>query len=179
MFLVNHRSALPSLQESTLQFFHPGHLIFLSAKLSPGGHAPQLCVLCGALSRVIPITPERTKPVQKLLADRTIEKRKRNAREWKRNASNAARSKIIIPDVMTFQKSQRIRSQVRSETTQQPPIIGDACACCSPGAHRKWCPCFRIKAKEHVMCGKGQGSKPGDSCYKWSNNYVAAAGFKL
>lgn len=71
-------------------------------------------------------------------------------------------------------------AQVWSEIMQQHRWLlrDDMCTAVLPVHDRKWHPSFHIKANEHVMCGKGQASKPGDRCYMWTNNYVAATGNK-
>lgn len=48
-----------------------------------------------------------------------------------------------------------------------------------PVHNPKWHPCFHIKDNRTCYAwGKGQGFKPQDRYYKWSNNYIAAAGIK-
>lgn len=85
-------SSLP-YKSMLCNFSHPEHRVFLSAKF--GGHTTWFCVLFGALSRVIPMTPERTKQAQKLLGHQNI--KKNIAQEWKRKVSMQWEAGLLFP----------------------------------------------------------------------------------
>lgn len=101
----------------------------------------------------------------------------------KKKHQHAVRSQIIIPDVtltshITIATKYGLECGQKSCNSTDGVMTGDTRATVLPVHDRKWHLCFHIKANEHVMCGKGQASKPGDRCYMWTNNYVAATGIK-